>query len=124
LSFHGFPGPMCSYAVASQEIPAPFAKAKHYAMTRAQPDYLGRYLLTFEGRSDSKYVFYILGYLSRQMIIGVGKAENGKLVVAEYHESGSKFMIYVGGDRREAAPEKVIEFAFSIFRELVANKLI
>ena len=117
LLLHGFP-----YSVMGDEIPAPFAKAKEMCL-RVQPDVYGRHLIIFE-LQDTSIIVYVLGYLSQQMIIGIGKQEDGPLIVGEYHEQTKEFTIYMQGMRMEVSKDKVIEFAFKIFRELVEKKLI
>jgi len=105
------------------EIPAPFAKAKELAL-KATPNDAGNYILVFEG-SDASYYFYLLGYIPGKQIIGVGKLESKDTVVAEYHEATKEFSFWVNGYRyMDVDKTKVIEFAFKVFRELVARKLI
>src|SRR3990170_3295931 len=96
-----------SLTYAQVEIPAPFAKAKEMCL-KVKPDVYGRYLINFEFK-EASMVIYVLGYLSQQMVIGIGKAENGPLIVVEYHEQTGKFTVHMQGMRIEIPKDEAIK---------------
>lgn len=110
-------------AWAQNEIPAPFAKAKEIALNTT-PNAGGNYILTFEAVEDGLTIYYILGYLTNDAVIGVGRTINGSNIVAEYHEQKGKFGFWMEGFRRDATSKEAIKFAFQVFKELVAKGLI
>lgn len=114
------------HVLSAGDVPAPFGKAKQYAL-RAKPDSDGDYNLVFEFMTDSgDKVVYLFGYTKNHGgIIAIGKGEGGLFIVLMYQESTGEMRVWVNGfvymiENRE----KALEWAFSIFRELVARKAI
>ncbi len=113
---------------AEQVIPAPFGKIKELSL-KAKPDINGDYLLVFKIQKDGELFYYIMGYLSREGYIGIGKiGKEGKLIVFEFNDKTHKYYVLIASmfsfKRMELPADQCIKGAFGIFRELVENNLI
>ncbi len=113
---------------AEQVIPAPFGKIKELSL-KAKPDINGDYLLVFKIQKDGELLYYIMGYLSLDGHIGIGKIDKeGKLIVFEFNEKTKKYYVLMASQlsygRMELPADQCIKGAFGIFRELVDNNLI
>ena len=106
-------------SVAFAEAPAPFCAAKEYAM-KMPMDSEGDYVWEFTKNNDGHQVRYTLMYLVDQKIILIGREY---LVFAYMEDTGEiKAAVFLGYGFMpvEKPSEEIIEFAFKIFRELVA----
>lgn len=105
------------------ETPAPFAKAKEYALS-GQPNQYGNYIVSMEVREDGEQTTYFFGYLSELKIIGVGIVKGGSACVFQFEEETQTFSIWYNGMMFEGDPEKIKQGAFDIFRKLVGANAI
>ena len=134
LSFHGFPGPICSRAYSdtplqSSKFPAPFQKAKEIAM-KVNPNQDGDYVWIAKINQNGEEIQYkiILGrhQESHEHVI-LGKFKGGIIFAVAYCKDCDIFHAlqyppmsdWIKIDRNQT-----IEMAFAFFRELVANGLI
>ena len=104
--------------LALAEAPAPFEKAKGYALN-AKSDSSGNHLLIIERNIEGGLTKYILGYLPQHKIIGVGQIGNFGICVFQYQEDTKEFSVFYNGYVLSGDNQKIIDGAFKIFRELV-----
>lgn len=104
--------------LAWAEAPAPFCKAKDYAMQ--QKDAVGDYVWEFTKEFPEGLVQYALVYLPKIKVIIIAKHP---LSCGYFEETGEmKCAIWLGFDFQqvEATQDQVFMFAFKVFRELVS----
>jgi nitrate reductase NapE component len=106
------------WGVALAEAPAPFEKAKGYALS-ATPDSDGNYLLVIERNREGNLIKYVLAYLPRYKIIGVGEVGDFGICIFQYQEDTGEFSIFYNGYIVSAPDEKIIDAAFKVFHDLV-----
>jgi hypothetical protein len=110
-------------ALAGQDrIPPPFDKIKEMVL-KTEPDEDGDYFLFYETKMGEEKIVYILGYLQKEKVIGIAKAV-GHLFIIQYYEEDGNFTAYWDGAEIAIEPQKAIDVAFKIFRELVERNFI
>lgn len=113
-----------SLAMADVSIPAPFESAKTLAMKTAQ-NANGEYILFLPSSVSTEMgIEYILGYLPKEGIIGVGMTDGMNVVVFMYCEKDQSYSVFYNGNVIPEEEAKVITYAFEIFRKMVAGQAI
>jgi len=102
---------------------APFDKAKEFAL-KATPDANGSYILRFNINEDGFETTYLLGYLSKWKVIGVGVIKGSEVCVFQYEEETQEYSVFYNGMVMIVDKAKVIEGALIVFRELVKKNLL
>jgi hypothetical protein len=107
-------------SVIFAEAPAPFCAAKQHAM-KMPMDSEGDYVWEFTKNDDGQESRYALVYLTRDHMILIAR----DLFVCAYMEDTGeiKAAVFLGYGFMpvEKPPEEITDFAFKIFRELVAS---
>ena len=107
------------------EIPAPFAKAKEMAMS-VPPNDGGIHELRFEISKDGEHTTYFLGYASENDLIAIGTLVPN-LMCVRYEIKTETLSFYFNGMMwlvEESKKEEAFDYAFSVFRILVAAESI
>lgn len=114
------------YTSAFAECPAPFAKAKEFALSGPQNDN-GNHMLSFSYEENGQDVILLLAYLCDEETIGVGSNHEGIAIVYEYHEKTGELTIWTSMGTFPVSEENRKEFferVFQIFRIFVSKGLI
>jgi len=104
--------------VAWAETPAPFCKAKEYAMQRQDAE--GDYLWEFNRESPEGIVQYALVYLPKIKVIIIAKHPFSCGYFEETGEMKCVVWLGFGGQQIDATQDEIFKFAFTVFRELVS----
>lgn len=109
------------------ETPAPFEKIKEIALKSPLDDQC-RHMVTFDINVDGRMVSYIIVYLPTLGVTAIGKADGGKVCVIEFWEKENKFTELTQSNgkliRNPISQQDACNKAFSIFREMIGEKLI
>lgn len=109
------------------EVPAPFEKIKEIAL-KSPLDEQCRHMVTFDINVDGRIVSYIIVYLPTLGVTAIGKAEGTKICIIEFWEKEGKFTELTQSNnkliRNSLSPQDACNKAFSIFKEMVGEKLI
>ncbi len=109
------------------EAPAPFEKIKEMAL-KSPLDDLCRHMVMFNINIDERMVSYIIVYLPAVGVTAIGKAEGMKVCVIEFWEKEGKFTELTQSNgrlvRNPIPQQNACNKAFSIFKEMVGEKLI
>lgn len=105
--------------VVFAEAPAPFCSAKEHAM-KMGPDADGDYVWEFTKNGDGQEVRYALVYLVNKKIILIGRDPIILGYIEDTGEIRAAVIMGLGTMPVDKPREEIIEFAFKIFRELVA----
>ncbi len=109
--------------MAFAEPPAPFCKAKEYAMYMPK-DAEGNHVWEFTKNVDGEEARYALVYLADKKIILIAKEPFVCAYMEDTQEIKAVVFLGYGFMPVEETEEKIIEFSFGVFRELVeANAL-
>ena len=103
---------------AFAEAPAPFCKAKEYAL-KMNMDSEGDYVWEFSKNGDGQQIRYALVYLAQRKVILIARNVFVVAYMEETKELGAATFMGYGFVQIEKSREEIIEFAFRIFRELV-----
>lgn len=104
--------------VAFAEAPAPFEKAKEYAMQKQDSD--GDYVWEFIRESLEGLEQYALVYLPKPKIIIISKYPFSCGYLEETGEIKCIVLLGFSGQQVEATQDQAFNFVFTVFRELVA----
>jgi len=107
----------------AEDAPAPFQKVKELCL-KSQPDVDGDYILEFDGKWEGQEVKFLIGYLPRFSIIGIGLRSDISVYIVQYDENEKEFSAFVNGYMQPLRIDLAIERAFLIFREIVSAKII
>ncbi len=112
---------------AFAETPAPFEKIKEIAL-KSPLDSQCRHIVTFDINIDGNVVSYVIVYFPILGATAIGKAEGGKVCVVEFWEKEGKFTELTQSNgkliRNLISQQDACNKAFSIFREMVGEKLL
>ena len=109
--------------MAFAEAPAPFSRAKEYAMF-VPADADGDHVWEFTRNNDGEEIRYALVYLTKQRTILIAREPFVCAYVEDTQEVKAVIFMGYGFMPIDKPPEEILEFTFAIFRELVeANAL-
>jgi len=105
--------------LAFAETPAPFAKAKEYAL-KMPMDSEGDYVWEFTKDGNGEQINYALVYLVKQKIIIIARAPFSCGYIEETGEIKCVAFMGMGFKQVESTQEQALKFCFGVFKELVS----
>lgn len=106
-------------SVTFAEAPAPFCAAKQHAL-KMPTDSEGDYVWEFTKNDDGQQIRYALVYLTRDHMILIARDPFVCAYMEDTREIKAAVFLGYGFMPVEKPSEEIVEFAFKIFRELVA----